>query len=406
MKNKLLLSVMFLLLVIGTYVPVSYSQNNSWDGNTPEPTYSLRITNPIKISSIEYRCDIYITNLSADVPFELNLLQMGFTYNTAVKGTGSFTTSWLAGSVAPAIVASGQTPTHTLSTNVAGYIKLAGHVASGGPGTGAQITTTPMKVGTLVLLKQAGNPWLNSADTSIHFNLAWSWGGSYQTKVAAYSPFDYKGYEINTPLTSYSDDIYVAGSPLPVELSAFSSAAQGRTVVLNWSTKTEKNSNRFEVERSLVLNGTWSTVGSVQASVLSNSPRSYSYSDSKLQSGKYQYRLKMIDNNGTFSYSAVEAAEVAVPKDFAVSQNYPNPFNPSTTIAYQVPVDSKVIMEVYNIAGQKVSELVNQDMSAGYYTVNFGASKLSTGVYIYRVVAVDKVSGNNFSSIKKMMLLK
>jgi hypothetical protein len=114
----------------------------------------------------------------------------------------------------------------------------------------------------------------------------------------------------------------------------------------------------------------------------------------------------MIDNDGTFSYSSVEAAEVAVPKDFQVSQNYPNPFNPSTTIAYQVPVDAKVIMEVYNIAGQKVSELVNQDLSAGYYTVNFGASKLSSGIYIYRVVAVDKVSGNNFSSIKKMMLLK
>ena len=124
-----------------------------------------------------------------------------------------------------------------------------------------------------------------------------------------------------------------------------------------------------------LTNGTWASVGSVKAAVLSNSPKSYSYSDTKLQSGKYQYRLKMIDNDGTFSYSSVEAAEVAVPKDFAVSQNYPNPFNPSTTIAYQVPVDAKVIMEVYNIAGQKVTELVNQDLSAGYYTANFGASK-------------------------------
>jgi hypothetical protein len=114
----------------------------------------------------------------------------------------------------------------------------------------------------------------------------------------------------------------------------------------------------------------------------------------------------MIDNDGSFSYSTVQTAEVAIPKDYALSQNYPNPFNPITKIDYQVPVDAKVIMEVYNIAGQKVIELVNQDQSAGYYTVDFGSSKLSSGVYIYRLAAINKATGNNFSSIKKMMLLK
>jgi hypothetical protein len=63
-------------------------------------------------------------------------------------------------------------------------------------------------------------------------------------------------------------------------------------------------------------------------------------------------------------------------------------------------------MEVYNIAGQKVMDIVNQQMSAGYYTVDFGSSKLSSGVYIYRLVASDKITGHNFTSIKKMILLK
>ena len=177
-------------------------------------------------------------------------------------------------------------------------------------------------------------------------------------------------------------------------------------IILSWSTKTEINSNIFNVERSLVLTTTWATIASVQASGTSSSPKNYSYIDTKLQSDKYQYRLKMIDNDGSFSYSSVEALEVAIPKDFSVSQNYPNPFNPSTKIDYQVPVDAKVIMEVYNIAGQKVIELVNQQMSAGYYTVDFGASKLASGVYIYRLAASDVATGHNFSSIKKMMLLK
>ena len=93
-------------------------------------------------------------------------------------------------------------------------------------------------------------------------------------------------------------------------------------------------------------------------------------------------------------------------KRLCSNQNYPNPFNPSTKIHYQVLVDAKVIMEVYNITGQNVVELVNQNMSAGYYTVDFGASKLSSGVYIYRLAATDLSTGTNFSSIKKMMLLK
>jgi hypothetical protein len=198
----------------------------------------------------------------------------------------------------------------------------------------------------------------------------------------------------------------VQSDTLPVELSSFTATTQGSTVILNWTTKTEKNSDRFDIERSLVTNGTWSTVDSVKAAVLSNSPKNYSYSDTKLQPGKYQYRLKIVDNNGESAYSGVVEVEVTVtvqmPKDFAVSQNYPNPFNPSTKIDYQLPIDAKVVMEVYNIAGQKVFELVNQEQSAGYYTVDFDASKLSPGVYIYRLTASDKATGNTDSSEIKM----
>ena len=194
---------------------------------------------------------------------------------------------------------------------------------------------------------------------------------------------------------------------LPVELSSFTSNVNGRNVSLIWETKTEKNSDKFIIEKmNSSIGSSWVNVGSVKAAVLSNSPKQYSFTDKNLQAGKYQYRLKMIDNDGSFEYSKIVETEVVSPKIFELSQNYPNPFNPTTKIDYQIPVDAKVILEVYNIAGQKVSELVNQEQSAGYYTVDFGASKLSSGVYIYRIVANDKATGNNFSSIKKMMLLK
>jgi hypothetical protein len=198
---------------------------------------------------------------------------------------------------------------------------------------------------------------------------------------------------------------------VPVELSTFTSAVNGRNVSLNWETKTEKNSDKFVIERTKTdaaaktLN--WESVTSVKAAVLSNSPKKYSFTDKNLQSGIYQYRLKMIDNDGSFAYSKVVGVEVTLPKNFELSQNYPNPFNPTTKINYSLPNDSRVTLEVYNIIGERVAQLVNEEQSGGYYVVNFGTSSnnISSGIYIYKLTAVDN-TGKNFSSIKKMMLLK
>jgi hypothetical protein len=201
---------------------------------------------------------------------------------------------------------------------------------------------------------------------------------------------------------------------LPVELSSFTSNINGRDVQLKWETKTEKNSDKFEIERALVSKeGTlsaWSNIGLVNAAGSSFAPKNYNFTDKNLQGGKYQYRLKMIDYNGTTAYSKVIETEVALPKNFELSQNYPNPFNPATKIDYNLPSDSKVTLEVYSTNGERIAQLVNENQSAGFYSVNFGSSSLnksvSSGVYFYRIIAEDKAKGNQFTSIKKMMLLK
>jgi len=197
-------------------------------------------------------------------------------------------------------------------------------------------------------------------------------------------------------------------SALPIELSSFTSNVNGRNVTLNWTTKTEKNSNKFEVER--FTNSSWLSIGSVKASVLSNSPKEYTFTDKDLQSEKYQYRLKMVDNDGSFKYSSVIEIEVALPKNFELGQNYPNPFNPSTRISYSIPNESKVTLEVYSLSGELVGQLVNNLQSAGYYTLDFNTSSfkknITSGVYLYRITAVENGSGKNFSSTKKMILLK
>jgi uncharacterized protein (TIGR02145 family) len=187
--------------------------------------------------------------------------------------------------------------------------------------------------------------------------------------------------------------------PLPVELGLLTAVANGRTVQLIWETKTEKNSDKFNIERKTV-GADWGLIGSVKAAVLSNSPKQYSYTDKNLLSGQYQYRLKMIDNDGTFNYSSIVEAEVAVPKNYELSQNFPNPFNPNTVISYSLPLASNVRLIVYNSLGQTVKVLENGFKNAGTYSVNFNASEIPSGTYYY------KIEAGQFSQIKKMMLLK
>ncbi len=94
------------------------------------------------------------------------------------------------------------------------------------------------------------------------------------------------------------------------------------------------------------------------------------------------------------------------PSNYVLLQNYPNPFNPSTTIKYELPFNSNVRLSVYNMLGQLVKELKSGTESAGVHKVNFNASNLASGIYIYRIYA-NSVDGNlQFSVVKKMMLLK
>jgi hypothetical protein len=92
-------------------------------------------------------------------------------------------------------------------------------------------------------------------------------------------------------------------------------------------------------------------------------------------------------------------------KTYALNQNYPNPFNPTTVINYQLPNDGFVTLKVYDILGRLVKTLVNENKSEGRYSVEFNGSNLASGVYIYQL-KVNGASGRNFSSTKKLMLLK
>lgn len=102
---------------------------------------------------------------------------------------------------------------------------------------------------------------------------------------------------------------------------------------------------------------------------------------------------------------AVQNTSSEVPASFGLKQNYPNPFNPSTTIEFNVKTNSFVTLNVFDILGRNVSSLVNEKLSAGSYRVNFNASLLSSGVYYYRLNAIDDM-GSSFVDTKSMILVK
>ena len=94
------------------------------------------------------------------------------------------------------------------------------------------------------------------------------------------------------------------------------------------------------------------------------------------------------------------AAQGGVPKEYALQQNYPNPFNPTTSIRFEIPRASQVNLKVYNVLGQEVMTLMDEEKQAGIYDVQFSAMSLSSGMYLYRLRARE------FTATKRLMLLK
>ena len=193
-------------------------------------------------------------------------------------------------------------------------------------------------------------------------------------------------------------------APVPVELTSFSASVADNAVALSWITETETNNMGFEIQRKDI--DEFTTIGYVEGKINSTTRQNYSYVDEGVVSGKYIYRLKQIDLDGTSKFSNSIEVDLTAPIDFALSQNYPNPFNPSTTINYSLPFESNVKIIVYNLVGEVVKELVNSSQQTGYHSVKFNGVDFSSGIYFYSISASSIDGQQNFNSVRKMTLLK
>ncbi|MBK6913819.1 MAG: T9SS type A sorting domain-containing protein [Ignavibacteriales bacterium] len=190
---------------------------------------------------------------------------------------------------------------------------------------------------------------------------------------------------------------------IPVELTSFTASDSENESKLEWTTATEINNQGFEVQRKTSV-GDFAAVGFIEGKGTTTEQHNYSFIDKSLSEGKYSYRLKQIDFDGSFEYSKTIEVEIHNPLKFSLSQNYPNPFNPSTKISWQSPVAGWQTLKIYDVLGNLVTTLVDEYKPAGSYEVEFkstvGSHQLANGVYFYQLRTGD------FVETKKMILLK
>ncbi|MGB2868664.1 MAG: T9SS type A sorting domain-containing protein [Bacteroidota bacterium] len=215
------------------------------------------------------------------------------------------------------------------------------------------------------------------------------------------------GAGTTTVTNNTSNDIFLAkyssSGVLPVQMTSMDARAHGMDSELRWHTASEVHNYGFDIERrGIGVSNDWMKVGFVAGAGTTNSPHEYSYLDHNLSPGRYAYRIRQIDQDGSLHYTqSVEVEVGSVPKELKLFQNYPNPFNPTSSITFSVPEDGTASLKVYDMVGREVATLFQGDVKAGYAVqATFDARQLASGVYVGRLQFGGK------QLLQKMVLMK
>jgi hypothetical protein len=174
----------------------------------------------------------------------------------------------------------------------------------------------------------------------------------------------------------------------PIQWTFYVAPSDSGTVTLSWNTQNIQNNVPANVTLTLRDN-------SSNQNVNMRSSSSYSFSTSSTR----QFTI-------AGSVTGVGQGD-GIPTDYALNNNYPNPFNPSTVLSYALPARSNVKLEIYNVLGQRVAQLVDGQRDAGVYTATWNAGRMSSGLYFCRLEATSVHDpGRHFVNIRKMILLK
>ena len=210
----------------------------------------------------------------------------------------------------------------------------------------------------------------------------------------------FSGYWITT---SFDNQPFTPANELinvdwPVEFVSFSAVQQGRAVSLKWVTASETGNYGFFVERRLAGNDEWSTVDFVPGRGNSRTDQQYLFVDKSLaRDGRYEYRLRQQDVDGSVMYSTVAAVNYRTDESsFSLEQNYPNPLSGmqgATVLRYSLAERSRVSLVVTNTLGQVVAQLADYTQSAGTWSSQWTPAGLPSGTYVATLTAVSEASG-------------
>ncbi|NOY60245.1 MAG: T9SS type A sorting domain-containing protein [Calditrichaeota bacterium] len=208
----------------------------------------------------------------------------------------------------------------------------------------------------------------------------------------------------SAPVQGYSIDNLVPHTP--GNLMALAAAGN---VELSWEAPNDPDINYYKIYRSdnegFVPDETTEIGNTVDLA----------YQDVQPGIGSWYYKVVAFDFSGNMGEPSRSAnatltsvdIQNTVPTKFDLAQNYPNPFNPETTIDFSLLESGHVSLELFNARGQRVQTVIDKDMSAGNYSINFMADGLSSGIYVYRIkVTASQGEGVNFQAMRKMILMK
>ncbi len=300
------------------------------------------------------------------------------------------------------LIPAAQLPAHW-NYNRKSFIKYMEAVLRGVSGLVTDTLGSPIKAKITVLNHDVDNSQVYSDSTGFYIRMLSP--GTYSFRFEA--PDYYAQTINNVVINSYNSlttlNVELVSSIIPVELISFYYSINDNDVTLHWTTASETNNQGFEIERSKrqeARSDKWNKIGFVNGQGTTTELQTYSFSDNNLDAGKYQYRLKQIDFNGSFEYSNIINLEIISPNKFSLEQNYPNPFNPTTNIQYTMGSKQFVSLKVYDVLGNEIATLVNEEKSAGNYKVEFSNKNISSGIYFYVLQA------GSFIETKKMILLQ
>jgi len=201
-----------------------------------------------------------------------------------------------------------------------------------------------------------------------------------------------------------------SNSILPVQLVYFNATTlSNNQVLLQWGTATETNNYGYNLERS-ENQSNWEILGFIPGNGNSFSPKNYEFIDSTITHGSdYYYRLRQFDFDGSENISEIVSITIIIEavenhpgelNNFYLYNNYPNPFNPATTLQFFNPIAQHLKIDVYDIQGEKVKQIIEDILPKGINKYEFDLNQQTSGVYLIKLETKSNIY------IQKIILLK